>query len=146
MKDVQSFAMFYINILYSERNILCFFSEVSLSQLERSVVDVLAWQRLEELLCPPGPAPAPVVTQPLPAHALLCPLVPDSHLQDWAVKSPIPSYSSQPVAMTYRIIRIGKGKQFMWICDFLCWKKAYILNSNKLYFFSFNFFLFKIPY
>lgn len=83
--------------------------EVSLSQLERSVVDVLAWQRLEELLCPPSPAPAPVVTQPLPAHALLCPLVPDSHLQDWAVKSPIPSYSSQPIAMTYRIIRIGKG-------------------------------------
>ncbi|XP_042240083.1 PHD finger protein 12-like isoform X2 [Homarus americanus] len=83
--------------------------EVSLSQLERSVVDVLAWQRLEELLCPPSPAPAPIVTQPLPARALLCPLVPDSHLQDWAVKSPTPSYSSQPVAMTYRIIRIGKG-------------------------------------
>ncbi|XP_045584379.1 PHD finger protein 12 [Procambarus clarkii] len=83
--------------------------EVSLSQLERSVVDVLAWQRLEELLCPPSPASAPIVTQPLPARALLCPLIPDSHLQDWAVKSPTPSYSSQPVAMTYRIIRIGKG-------------------------------------
>lgn len=83
--------------------------EVTLSQLERSVVEVLAWQRLEELLCPPKPTPPPVTTPPLPARALLCPLVQDSHLQDWAVKSPTPSYSTQPVAMTYRIIRIGKG-------------------------------------
>ncbi|KAK3871172.1 hypothetical protein Pcinc_023666 [Petrolisthes cinctipes] len=84
--------------------------EVSLSQLERSVVDVLAWQRLEELLCPPGPSPPPVHTQPLPARALLCPLVPDApHLHDWAVKSPAPTYSSQPVPMAFRVLRIGKG-------------------------------------
>lgn len=84
-------------------------ADVTLSQLERSVVEVLAWQRLEELLCPPDPSAARVTTKPLPARALLCPLVPDSHLQDWAVKPPTPSYSTQPVPMTYRIIHIGKG-------------------------------------
>ncbi|XP_050702212.1 PHD finger protein 12-like [Eriocheir sinensis] len=83
--------------------------DVSLNQLERSVVDVLAWQRLEQLLCPPGPSTPPVVTKPLPARALVCPLVQDSHLQDWAVKSPTPTYSSEPVLMTYRIMRVGKG-------------------------------------
>lgn len=85
-------------------------SDVSLSQLERSVVDVLAWQRLEQLLCPPGPSTPPVVTKPLPARALVCPLVQDSHLQDWAVKTPTPTYCCEPVLMTYRIMRVGKGK------------------------------------
>ncbi|XP_063883158.1 PHD finger protein 12-like isoform X2 [Scylla paramamosain] len=83
--------------------------EVSLGQLERSVVDVLAWQRLEELLCPPRPSTPPVVTKPLPARALVCPLIQDSHLQDWAVKTPAPSYCTEPVPMTYRILRVGKG-------------------------------------
>lgn len=82
---------------------------MSLNQLERSVVDVLAWQRLEQLLCPPGPSTPPVVTKPLPARALVCPLVQDCHLQDWAVKTPTPTYSSEPVLMTYRIMRVGKG-------------------------------------
>lgn len=98
-----------------------------MGQLERSVVDVLAWQRLEELLCPPRPSTPPVVTKPIPARALVCPLIQDAHLQDWAVKTPAPSYCTEPVPMTYRILRVGNGKAASLneilkntICLFIC--------------------------
>ncbi|CAL4060416.1 unnamed protein product, partial [Meganyctiphanes norvegica] len=85
--------------------------DVSLSQLERSVVEVLAWQRLEELLCPPSPSPAvALTTPPLPARALLCPLVADDPMclpgSRTDIKQP---KNCNPVPMTYRILRIGKG-------------------------------------
>ncbi|KAG0723630.1 hypothetical protein GWK47_042297 [Chionoecetes opilio] len=105
--------------------------EVSLGQLERSVVNVLAWQRLEELLCPPRPATPPVVTKPLPARALICPLVQDSHLLDWAVKTSPPSYSTEPVPMAYRILRVGKGKDNT---DLMCVRQH---SEDTLFFFSY---------
>ncbi|XP_076030650.1 PHD finger protein 12 isoform X2 [Oratosquilla oratoria] len=84
--------------------------DVCLSNLEQSLIEVLALQRLQELLCPPeSESPPPLKTSPLAARAILCPLVPDIRVPmcrpDPSKKPPC----NEPVPMAYRILTIGKG-------------------------------------
>ena len=55
-------------------------SEISLSHLERSVVDLLAWQKLQQILEQKDDDVVEETPQ-LPARALLCPLQNDLYLK-----------------------------------------------------------------
>ncbi|KAB7495405.1 PHD finger protein 12, partial [Armadillidium nasatum] len=81
--------------------------EIPLSTLEQSLVEVLAYERLKEILEPKKPEVV-FSTPPLSARALLCPLIPDISLKSVFPKNE-QQESKKPVPMTYRILNIGKG-------------------------------------
>ncbi|XP_018011324.1 PHD finger protein 12-like [Hyalella azteca] len=79
---------------------------------DRTLIELLAMQRLEQLQQPPAPLPAPPlhIAPSLPAHALLCPLIEPPDLNPVWVDLKTPAVdAAPPVPMQYRLLTVGKG-------------------------------------